>query len=73
MLVEDLITETLETLPPLERMFVRRVYMDGDSEFIVAREFRMKRKVVRAGLAAGVDALRLALRIRGVNGVADVL
>jgi hypothetical protein len=29
--------------------------------------------IVQAALAAGLDALRLATRVRGVNGVADVL
>ena len=73
MLDGDLISDTLESLPPCQRQIIESVFFNGESEYAISRQSGLKRSEVRATVAAGLERLRLVLRCRGVRGVADVL
>jgi DNA-directed RNA polymerase specialized sigma24 family protein len=73
MLIENLLSDALEKLPPLDQTLIRRVYLEGDSEWTVSREYGLKRKVVQAEIETGLQELRRILRCWGLNRLADVL
>ncbi len=69
----DLAAALVSDLPPEVRKIVEAHFFDGESVFKLQRRHKMKRRDLEAMIEAALVSMRMALRSRGVRGLADVI
>ena len=71
--LQEIITDALQILPPLNRKLIEASYLDGDSALKLMRAHGLTRKELTAFMEQSLRQLNAYLRHRGIESVADVL